>query len=74
VTLLAFAAEHRAAAQLLLGAGRAAINRYLLPAGRTAANPPQWRANDGRDGQTDRGTLDSFIHPALHTMQAVKNK
>jgi len=36
-TLLAFAAERRAAA-----AG--AIDRYLLPAGRTAANPPQRRA------------------------------
>jgi len=35
VTLLAFAA----AAPLLLSAGRAAIDRYLLPAIRTAANP-----------------------------------
>ena len=35
VTLLAFAA----AAPLLLSAGRAAIDRYLLPARRTAANP-----------------------------------
>jgi len=34
-TLLAFAA----AAPLLLSAGRAAIDRYLLPARRTAANP-----------------------------------
>jgi len=41
VTLLAFDAERRAAAPLLLGAGRAAIDRYLLPAGRTAANPQQ---------------------------------
>jgi len=46
VTLLAFAAERRAAAA-------AAIDRYLLPAGRTAANPLQ-RSID-RTG-TDRGT------------------
>jgi len=36
-----------AAARLLLTAARAAIDRYLLPAGPTAANPPQ------RTGQTD---------------------
>jgi len=41
VELPAFA-ECRAAAPLLLGAGRAAIDRYPLPAGHTAANP-QWR-------------------------------
>ena len=41
MTLLAFAADRRAAAAPLLpGAGRAAIDRYLLPAGPTAANPP----------------------------------
>ena len=41
MTLLAFAAGCRvAAAPLLLGIGRAAIERYLLPAGPTAANPP----------------------------------
>jgi len=40
VILLAFAAERRAAAPLLLSAcGRAAID--LLPAGHTAANPQQ---------------------------------
>jgi len=36
VTLLAFAA----AAPLLLGAGHAEVDRYLLPAASTAANPP----------------------------------
>jgi len=47
----------RRAAPLLLTAGRAAIDRYLLPAGPTAANPPQRRARpDGTDGQTDRQT------------------
>jgi len=46
-----------AAAPLLLGAGRAAISRYLLPAGPTAANPPQAaEAVDNRTGQTDRRT------------------
>ena len=47
VTLLAFAAERRAAAPLLLSAGRAAIDRYLLLPGRTAANPPQRRITAG---------------------------
>ena len=61
VTLLAFAAESRAAAPLLLGADRAAIDRCLLPAGaeQQTRRPPQRRAAaklwDGRtDGQTDR--------------------
>ena len=34
-------------------AGRAAIDRYLMAAGFTAANPQQRRAADGTDGQTD---------------------
>jgi len=39
---LAFATERRAAAlHLLLSAGRAAIDSYFLPDGRTAANPQQ---------------------------------
>ena len=37
----------------LLSAGHTVIDRYLLPAGRTAANPQQRRANDGTDRQTD---------------------
>jgi len=41
MTLLAFAADHHAAVvPLLLGAGCAAIDRYPLPAGPTAANLP----------------------------------
>ena len=44
VTLLASAADCRAATPLLLSAWRAAIDRYLLPAGRTAANPQQLSA------------------------------
>jgi len=47
VTLLAFAAERRAAAPLLLNAGRAAIDRYLLLPGHTAAKPPQRRITAG---------------------------
>jgi len=52
---------------LLLSAGRAAIDRCLLAAGPTAANPPQ--PNDGTNGQTDR--RDSFIYPARRTTRAV---
>jgi len=44
VTLLTFAAERRAAAPLLLSAGHAAIDRCLLAAVCTAANPQQRRA------------------------------
>jgi len=36
-----------------LCAGRAAIHRYLLPAGPTAANPPRAVAAGERDRQTD---------------------
>ena len=35
------------------GAGRAAIDRYILPAGPTAANPPHDAATGERDRQTD---------------------
>ena len=45
VTLLTFAAERLAAA---------AVDRYLLSARRSAANPPRLRANDGTDGQTKK--------------------
>ena len=38
--LIAVCTPHTAA-RLLLTAGRAAVYRYLLPAGPTAANPPQ---------------------------------
>jgi len=41
MTLPALGAERRAAAPLLLNADRAAIDRCLLPAGRTAANQQQ---------------------------------
>jgi len=49
VPLPAFAA----ARLLLLTAGRAAIDRYLLLVGPTAANPQRRRAAVGWDRQTD---------------------
>ena len=52
--------------QLLLSAGRAAIDRYLLPARPTAANPMQQHARNAADRQTP----DRYTEPALHTMQA----
>jgi len=58
--------------RLLLTAGRAAIDRYLLLAGRTAANPQQQtRSSGGRmmgrterqaDGQTDGRTDSRPLH------------
>jgi len=42
-----------AAARLLLTAARAAIDRYLLPAGPAAANPSQRHEAAGQDRQTD---------------------
>jgi len=50
VAIPAFAAARRAAARLLLTAGRAAIDRHLL-SGPTAANPQQRSAAAGWDGQ-----------------------
>ena len=47
----------------------AVVDRYLLPARRSAANPLHAAAasNDG----TDRQTVDRFVDPAPHTMRAV---
>jgi len=42
-----------AAARVLLSAGRAAINRYLPPAGPTVANPQLRSAAAGWDRRTD---------------------
>jgi len=79
MTLPAFAAERRAAAPLLLlerrgayctahllQARRAAIDRYLLPARHSAANPPLLRSIDGTDRQTD-GRTDALpsVHPSV---------
>jgi len=73
VTLLAFAAHRRAAeAPLLLSAGRAATDRYLLPAGPTAANPPHTDAAvDRLDRQTDGPYR--YIDPAAYYASSVNN-
>jgi len=67
VALPAFAAALRAERR-----AAAAVDRHLLPARRSAANPPQRRAraSDGTDGQTDAQT-DSLLEPAPHTTLAV---
>ena len=60
------AAERRSAALLQQSAGHAAIDRYILAARPTAANPQQRMM-----GRTDKqGMLDSFIDPAPHTRAA----
>ena len=80
VTLFAFAAERRAVAPLLPSAGvcctaPAAVDRYLLPTWRSAANPPHAAvlSIDGTDGRTerrtDRQTPDRYIDPAAHTVR-----
>jgi len=60
MTLSAFAAKRRAA-----------VDRYLLPARRSAANPPHAAAAVDRRGRpTDGRTPDRYIDPAPHTMRA----
>ena len=59
----------------LPAAAAAAIDRYLLPAGPTAANLQQRvRWLDGTDRHTDRKTPDSCIDLAPHTMRAMPIK
>ena len=56
-TLLAFAAERLRAAVRRCCLAPVAVDRYLLPAGRPAANPPHAAAAVDRwDRQTDRRT------------------
>jgi len=63
MTLPAFAAKRRAPAPLLLSAGAglpAAVYQYLLPTGRSAANPPTlMQQSDGTDRRrrADTGPL-----------------
>ena len=73
MTLLAFAADRRAAvAPLLLSVGRAAIDRYLLPAGPKAANPPHAAsAVDSWDRRTDGRTLCRYTDPAAYNASRV---
>ena len=50
----------------------AAVERYVPPAGRSAANPPHAAAAvEWWDRQTDRRTPDRYTDPVLHTMRAV---
>jgi len=58
----------RAAARLLLTAGRAAIDRCLLTAGPTAAAVVGWDRQ--RDGRTDGRQLHRDLAP--HIMRTVK--
>jgi len=54
VALPAFAAARRAAVPCCCAVARAAIDRYLPPAGPTAANPPTLlQRADGKDRRTD---------------------
>jgi len=51
----------------------AAVDRYLLPAGRSATNPPVLPSIDGTDRQTDGRTLDRFIDPVTHAGGVIKH-
>jgi len=64
VALPAVAAASHAALRLLVTAGRAAIDRYLLATGPTAANLKQEHVAARWDRQSDRRILDRFIDPA----------
>jgi len=71
MTLPAFAAERRC---LLHGprSALAAVDRYMLPAGRSTTNPPAAvAAVDRWDRRTDGRTLNRYIDPAAHTVLAV---
>jgi len=79
VTLLAFAAERRAAAPLLVGVRR--LPRPAPPlsidisglhdAQQQSHRTPRLRSDFGTDRQTDGRTHDRFIDPAQHTTRAV---
>jgi len=68
VTLLAFAAERRATA--------ATGDRYLPPAGPTAANPPHrmQRSIDGTDRRTDTVPLHGPCHILLTSVKNIQRK
>jgi len=72
VALPAFATQRRAAVQLLLSAGslctahcRAAIDRYLLPAVRSAGNPQQRRRMMQRTDTDGRSTVTQILFRIL---------
>jgi len=66
VSLSAFASVCRTVALWCCGAGHAAIDRYLLSAGPTAASLLHAAAVGEWDRWTDRGTQYPFIDPATH--------
>ena len=68
MTLLAFAAERRAVEH----PAAAVVDRYLLLAGPTAANPLQRRATMGKtDRQTNGRTTYRYIDPAAYYVSSV---
>jgi len=75
VTLLAFAAERRAAATLLLGTSRPPlsidISRPPGPQEQTRRTPRLWRNMGHTDRRTDRRTL--YIYPAAYHASSVNN-
>jgi len=72
VALPAFSAARRAAVPCCCGAGRAAIDRYLLPAGPTAANPPHAAAADELYRQTT-DTVPLHVDLAAYYASSVDN-
>ena len=64
MTLLAFAADRRAAVDMDRNAAApaAAIDQYRQPAGHIAANPPHAAAAGERDRQADRYILPLHTH------------
>jgi len=71
VTLLAFAAERRAVATLLLDAQCLLHLPPLSIDMALSSKPAIHQGCSQMMGQTDRRTLDRFVHPALHTTRAV---
>jgi len=74
MALPAFAAECRAAGAVCCWApALAAVDRYVLPAGRLAANPPlpQGLSYDGTYKRTDGRTPNRYMDPAPHITPAV---
>jgi len=59
---------HCSRLRMLLNAGRASSDRRLLPAGPTAANPPQRRLNGGNIRRTDGRTYARMISWTLLRM------
>ena len=71
VTLLAFAAERRAAERR--AAACAAVHRYIPPVGPAAANPPHAATveQDGTDRRTNGRTQYRYIYPAAYHASGV---